>query len=142
MADRFIAAHKMLAALHLMGGILLLFAARQHSVGTIYIVLLAYSICYMPTLALSNTICFRHLGNAQERFSSIRVLGTLGWIAAGILVGSARISNSNSSSPDCLLFVCNGCIRAHPAGHAADRTSQESEIERILSPECSTNAEK
>jgi nucleoside transporter len=90
-ADRFVAAQKMLAALHLVGGVLLLFAARQHDFGVLYWIFLAYSLCYMPTLALTNAVCFRHVGDVQEQFTGIRVLGTLGWIVAGILVGYAGI---------------------------------------------------
>jgi len=85
-ADRFFAAQKLLAALHLVGGALLLFGAQQHSFVALYWVFFVYSICYMPTLALTNAICFRHVANVQEQFTGIRVLGTLGWICAGLMI--------------------------------------------------------
>jgi nucleoside transporter len=91
LADRFYSAEKLLAALHLVGGLLLLLGSRQHSFMVLYWFFLAYSICYMPTLALTNAICFRHVASVQERFTGIRVLGTLGWIFAGIVVSYANI---------------------------------------------------
>ncbi len=48
--------------------------------------ILAYMLCYMPTLGLGNTIAFTHIPS-QDRFPLIRVWGTIGWIAAGLLIG-------------------------------------------------------
>src|SRR5881396_1649135 len=55
-ADRFFATERILAALHLTGGVFLLLASTQTSFGPFYSVLLGYALCYMPTLALSNSI--------------------------------------------------------------------------------------
>ena len=90
-ADRCFPAQKLLAALHLIGGALLFFAATQQRFIILYWTFFAYSICYMPTLALTNAICFRHVSSVQDQFARIRVLGTIGWIAAGVLVGYAGI---------------------------------------------------
>lgn len=48
--------------------------------------ILAYMLCYMPTLGLGNTIAFTHI-SSPERFPMIRVWGTIGWIVAGLLIG-------------------------------------------------------
>ncbi|MGH8223613.1 MAG: MFS transporter, partial [Woeseiaceae bacterium] len=53
----------------------------------IYSLLLAYSLCYMPTLAIANGIGFRHLSDPDRQFPLVRVLGTIGWIVAGLVVG-------------------------------------------------------
>ncbi len=47
---------------------------------------LAYALLYNPTLAVSNSIAFRHIPNATRDFPGIRVLGTVGWIIAGLLI--------------------------------------------------------
>jgi nucleoside transporter len=56
--------------------------------GQFYGALLAYALCFMPTLALSNAISFRQMRDPGREFPPIRVLGTIGWIVAGLAIGS------------------------------------------------------
>ncbi|MEX2558923.1 MAG: MFS transporter, partial [Pirellulales bacterium] len=86
-ADRFFATEKILAALHLLGGLLLCLAAEQTSFAPLMGIMVAYAVCYMPTLALTNSISFHNIGNPDKEFPRIRVWGTLGWIVAGLVVG-------------------------------------------------------
>jgi nucleoside transporter len=86
-ADRFFATEKILAALHLLGGLLLCLAAEQTAFAPLMGIMVAYAVCYMPTLALTNSISFHNIGNPDKEFPRIRVWGTLGWIVAGLVVG-------------------------------------------------------
>jgi nucleoside transporter len=87
-ADRFLPGQVVLGVLHLVGAGLLYGVARASDPATFYWLLLASGLCYMPTLALVNSVSFDHLSEPRRQFPLVRVWGTIGWIAAGITVGS------------------------------------------------------
>lgn len=91
LADRFFPAQRVLAFMHLAGGALLYLTSTMQTASEVYWLLLLYSMCYMPTLAIANTIAFFQMSNPEKEFPSIRVLGTIGWIVAGILIGLMKI---------------------------------------------------
>lgn len=93
-ADRFFSTERTLAALHLIGAVLLLVAAFMVEFSKLFWVMQAYALCYMPTLALTNSISFANIADAKRDFPGIRVWGTWAWIAAGLLIGFATLGES------------------------------------------------
>jgi MFS family permease len=85
-ADRYFCAERLLGAIHLVGAALLYTLFSAGSFQAFYPVVLAYMILYMPTLALVNAISFRQMAEPARHFSAVRVWGTIGWIAAGLVI--------------------------------------------------------
>lgn len=88
-ADRFFNAEKILGVLHIAGAVLMYMMYNATDYSSFYPYVLAYMILYMPTLALVNSVSFNQMKNPEKDFSSIRVWGTIGWIAAGLLISYA-----------------------------------------------------
>ena len=87
-ADKFFSAQKILGILHLAGAGILYFISSQTGFASFYSLLLIYMIIYMPTLALVNAITLKQVTNPEKEFSGIRMWGTIGWIAAGLIIGA------------------------------------------------------
>lgn len=87
-ADRFFPAQRVLAVLHLVGGVIMLIAAGMMNPGvnptTLNWFFFGHMLCFYPTLALSNSIAMRHVQDTERQFPLIRVFGTIGWIVAGL----------------------------------------------------------
>jgi nucleoside transporter len=81
-ADRLLSTEKLLAVLHLIGGAAMFALAFQTTFWSFFVVMLIYQLAYMPTMSLTNAICFHHIANAQTEFGRVRLWGTIGWIAA------------------------------------------------------------
>jgi nucleoside transporter len=93
-ADRLARTERMLAILHGVGGVLLLAASRQTSFSSLYVAILLYAFCYLPTLALAPALALRHLLRPAAEYPALRTLGTIGWIVAGLIVGALGLELS------------------------------------------------
>jgi len=85
-ADRFFNAERILGVLHVLGAVLMYLLYTATDFAVFYPFLLAYMIMYMSTLALVNSISFNQMKDPAKEFSFVRVFGTIGWIAAGLLI--------------------------------------------------------
>jgi nucleoside transporter len=90
-ADRFFAAQRIMGLLHLIGGGMLFLATQIENPTVFYWVILLYSLVYMPTIALSNSIAFYQMSDPGKQFPWIRVFGTIGWIVAGLMISARGI---------------------------------------------------
>src|SRR5687767_1673020 len=90
-ADRFFATERVMAFLHLLGAALLYWASTRTSFVGFYVAILLYTLAFMPTLALANSLSFDHMKNPTADFPRVRVLGTIGWIVVGILIGRLHV---------------------------------------------------
>lgn len=80
-ADRYFATERFLALMLVLGGIIKWVTALQTDYVSWLWLSIAYSVVYMPTLALSNSMAFAHLSDRDRQFPRVRVWGTIGWIA-------------------------------------------------------------
>lgn len=86
-ADRYFATQKVMGVLHIVGSLFMFLVPSFSNNPLVFILLLlAYNICYMPTMGLANTVCFYKITNQKKEFPLLRVFGTIGWIAAGMIV--------------------------------------------------------
>ena len=81
-ADRYFSTERILAFLVTFGGIVKWYTSLQTDYNSWLYLSIMYSVLYMPTLALSNSITFAHVDNQENDFPRIRVWGTIGWIVA------------------------------------------------------------
>lgn len=96
-ADRYFAAQKIMGVMHLLGAVLLFLATTIQDNTAFYWVILLYSLLYMPTIALSNSVAFYQMDDPGKQFPWIRVFGTIGWIVAGLLVGNLGLEKSTTT---------------------------------------------
>ncbi|MCH1553013.1 MAG: nucleoside permease [Luminiphilus sp.] len=102
-ADRYFNAERVLGLLHLTGAGLMFLLYGAADFGGFYPMLLAYMICYMPTLALVNSVAFRQLSDTAAQFGKIRLWGTIGWIVAGLMISFAFSWDSQQGVAEGLL---------------------------------------
>lgn len=89
LGDRLMNKEHLNGILHLLGAGLLWWVSTLSDSTMIFWALLTFFICYMPTLALVNTITFQNVDDIESEFPKIRLWGTIGWIVAGLTISES-----------------------------------------------------
>jgi nucleoside transporter len=83
-----------------------------------------YAVCLIFSITIGNVVAFRNLRDPKHSYGKVRMLGTIGWIVAGLLLGTCL--NPISSAPlffaaaTSLVFglYCLSLPRTPPSGHS------------------------
>jgi nucleoside transporter len=105
-ADRFFATERVMAALYVAGAVLIFLVTKVQSFAAVYGLMLAFCLCYFPTIALTNSITMQQVTDPGRDFPPIRVMGTLGWIAVNLVVGYMRVEAQTTP----FLIAAGACI--------------------------------
>ena len=126
LADRYLNAEKTLGGLLLLGGFVNFALAYTHAFGPFLVLSIVYSILYMPTLSLTNSVAFQNLADPAKQFPPIRTFGTIGWAVASAafpaiwlgtgnaVVDTARIADSLKVSGALSMLYALYCFFALP----------------------------
>jgi len=87
--DRWLATQWFLAGAHLVGGILLLVAARKKVFGVLFATMGLYALLFAPTLAFVNSLTFSNLGDTENPLK-ILVWAPIAWVLVGWLLAAWR----------------------------------------------------
>ena len=136
-ADRWVPTQLFLGVAHLGGGAILVVLSLVPTTGSSAFapwmtLMSAFALLYAPTLALTSSLAFHHLASDKD-FGSVRVGGTLGWIASGLLLTLWRkglLLPASVRACDCILLAgalslamglyCFTLPHTRPARSAAD----------------------
>jgi nucleoside transporter len=87
LADRVVAAQKLLGVLHIAAGVLLMVASTTDTFAWFFVLMLVSMLCFAGAPSLGSSIAMQQLSDPAKQYPSIRVFGTVGWITAGLLIG-------------------------------------------------------
>ncbi|MEY4047044.1 MAG: hypothetical protein RL284_595 [Bacteroidota bacterium] len=87
LADRYIAAQRLLGILSLLGAAILFWLINIEEPSTFIWVLLLYCLTFTPAISLTTSIAMRQMANPEIEFPPIRVFGTIAWIVIVNVVG-------------------------------------------------------
>lgn len=108
-ADQWVPIKWILLTAHLLGGILLLVAARKEKFGILFVVMGLYALCFAATIPLVNSLMFTELGkayadNAQVNSSSANIFiwAPIAWVLVGLGLTTWRRFRGTGDGSDCL----------------------------------------
>lgn len=96
-ADRYFSAQKIMGVMHIVGALALVVATLTTNNYIFIGVVLFYSLLYMPTIALSNSVAFHQMSDPGKQFPAVRMFGTIGWICSGLLIGYMAIEKTTNT---------------------------------------------
>ena len=102
LTDRWVATQWFLAAAHLVGGVLLLVAARKTTFGGLFAAMGLYALAFAPTLPLVNSLTFRHLAASGSTFFAVSIWGVVAWVLVGWALAAWRRAKGSGDGSDCL----------------------------------------
>lgn len=135
-ADRYLNAEHVMAISHLLGAVLLVCLSRIRTPRAFFWVALAYAILYSPTLSLVNAVVFDNVP-ATANFPELRVLGTIGWIVAGMSLklfirSDEPVNNRPILLAAALSFILGGFSFALPETPPGAAVAQQRYDARIM----------
>jgi nucleoside transporter len=86
-ADRYFATEKVMAALYGLGAVCMFFMTKATTFPEVYALMLAFCLCYFPTVALTNSLGMQLVKDPGREFPPLRLMGTLSWIIINNVVG-------------------------------------------------------
>jgi nucleoside transporter len=95
-ADRFFAAERVMCVLHLIGAVLLYLVSTATTFTAVYLLMLAYCLCFFPTVALTNSLTLRNISDPASEFPRIRMFATIGHIVINVIIGSLQIERAST----------------------------------------------
>jgi nucleoside transporter len=79
-ADRFFATERVMTVLYLLSAVCIYLVTQVTSFPAVFGLMLAFCLCFFPTVALTNSLTMQHVKDPGRDFPPIRTLGTLGFI--------------------------------------------------------------
>lgn len=107
--DQWIATQWVLAASHLIGGVLLFVAARKTTFRGLVVVMGLYSLFFAATVPLVNSLMFTHLGKVYPDAAGVNAASAkiflwaaIAWGVAGLILTAWRRARGTGDGSDCL----------------------------------------
>ncbi|QDU34397.1 Putative nucleoside transporter YegT [Poriferisphaera corsica] len=95
-ADRYLNAEKTLAGLLIFSGVINFATAYTTDFWVFLVLSVLFSITYMPTLSLANSVAFANLRDTDRQYPMVRAMGTLGWIIASVMFSMIWLKTDNT----------------------------------------------
>ena len=121
LVDRMFPTERVLAACHLLGGLIMLAIYSQSTFEPLIALATLYSVLYVPTTMLANSLAFHHLRNPDREFPMVRVWGTIGFIAPSWLMSFYFLKNLTGEAlarGQSITFIVAGIAGLIMAGYA------------------------